>query len=170
MKALEPRRLGTGLALWLLLWLPGAGHGYGLAPGQPAPEFTLSGLNGSTHSLLELTANGPALLVFWSTHCHFCHAMIPELKQLHAAYHERGLTLAAINIGYEDEDEVRRYVNEHELEYLVLNEDARKAALAESYALVGTPTIVLISSTREVLYYGHTLPDLERHLPKADAP
>lgn len=165
MKTLGPQRLGAGLMLLLILWLPGSGIGAGLIEGQTVPAFELSGLDGKTHSLDELTANGPTLIVFWSTHCHFCHAMIPDFKRIHAVYHDRGISFAAVNVGYEDKAEVRRYVKEHGLEYLVLNDDAKKVELAETYALIGTPTIVLVSDEHKVLYYGHTLPDLEPHVP-----
>lgn len=156
----KTERYGPGVMVWLMLWLPAPGFGYGLAAGQPTPHFDLSGLDDESYSLRELTANGPALLVFWSTHCDFCNALIPKFKRVHAAYHERGLTLAAINIGHEDDAEVRRYAKEHELDYLVLNDDESKTELARAYAVVGTPTVVLVSSDGEVRYYGHDLPDL----------
>lgn len=83
---------------------------------------------------------------------------------MHTAYHAQGLTLAAINIGHEDEAEVRRYAKEHEPDYLVLNDDAMKTDLARAYAVVGTPTVVLVSPEGAVLYFGHELPDLPARL------
>lgn len=133
----------------------------GLEVGTQAPGFTLAGLDEELYSLSDLTAHGPALLVFWSTRCHFCHAMIPQFRQVQDRWGPRGLTLAAIDVGYENAAEVTAYVDANDIDYLVLNQDDRKAELVDAYGLIGTPTIVLVSAQGNVLYYGHNLPDLD---------
>lgn len=126
--------------------------------GQKAPEFSINDLQGKPVKLQDLTSKGYVMLIFWSTRCPFCHAMIPAFKQINEKYKARGLTVAALNVGFEEQVEVEAYVMEYGLDYLVLNEDAKKEALAEKYRLVGTPTIQLISPDGMVLYRGHFLP------------
>jgi len=129
--------------------------------GETAPDFTLTDLSDKSHSLEELRKNGNVLLVFWSTKCHVCHAMIPQFKEIHAKYKDKGLTFVAINVGFEDKEEVDDYVFEYKLDYMVLNEDDKKAQVAEDYRLMGTPTIQLIAADGTVTYRGHRIPDLE---------
>jgi len=134
--------------------------------GETAPDFALTDLNNKSHSLADLRQSGHVLLVFWSTKCHVCHAMIPQFQAIHKKYDGKGLTLAAINVGFEDKDEVDDYVFEYKLNYLVLNEDDKKAELAQGYRLVGTPTIQLIAPDGTVKFRGHGIPDLDAIMAK----
>jgi len=134
--------------------------------GQTAPGFTLTDLKKQSHSLESLRKKGHVLLVFWSTKCHICHTMIPNFKAIQTKYGSKGLTLAAINVGFEDKEEVDDYAFEFKLNYLVLNEDNKKEQLAQDYRLVGTPTIQLIAPDGTVKYRGHSIPDLDKLLAK----
>ncbi len=134
----------------------------GPAEGQQAPEFSLTNLQNQAQSLTDLRKDGHVLLVFWSTKCHVCHAMIPRFKEVHEKYGGKGLTLVAINVGFEDKEEVDDYVFEYMLDYLVLNDDNKKAQVAQAYRLVGTPTIQLIAPDGTVKYRGHRIPDLDK--------
>jgi len=127
--------------------------------GEYAPEFNLTDLSGKSHTLAELRAKGPVLLVFWSTKCHVCHAMIPQFKKVHE--NNKNLTFVAINVGFEDKEEVDDYAFEFKLPYLILNEDDKKADVAQAYRLQGTPTMELIDADGKVLYRGHRIPDLD---------
>ena len=127
--------------------------------GEYAPGFELTDLSGKSHSLSELHANGPVLLVFWSTKCHVCHAMIPQFKKVHETY--KNLTFVAVNVGFEDREEVDDYAFEFKLPYLILNEDDKKADVAQAYRLQGTPTIQLVDTEGKVQFRGHRIPDLK---------
>ncbi len=141
-----------------------------LALGQVAPAFALPALSGEVYRLNDMLGQGDVLLVFWSTRGAFCHAMLPSLKALDRRYNNRGLTLAAIDIGDETDAEVRQYVQDYGVPYLVLNDDARKADLIRRYHIIGTPTILLINSAGRVVFNGHHLPDLTRWFPDVTSP
>lgn len=141
-----------------------------LALGQVAPAFALPALSGKVYRLHNMLSQGDVLLVFWSTRGAFCHAMLPALKALDRRYNNRGLTLAAIDIGDENDAEVRQYVQDYGVPYLVLNDDARKAALIRRYHIIGTPTILLINSDGKVVFNDHHLPDLTRWFPDMTSP
>ena len=126
--------------------------------GETAPDFSLTDLNKKVYTLKGLRSKGHVLLVFWSTRCHVCHAMIPQFKKIDAQYKGKGLTFVAINVGFEDRDDVDDYVFEYKLKYLVLNDDDKKAQIAQDYRLIGTPTIELIAPNGKVLYRGYTIP------------
>ena len=130
--------------------------------GQIAPEFSSMDLKGNAYSLKKLREKGHVLVMFWSTRCHVCHALIPDLKRLNQAYKDKGVTLVAINVGFEDKDEVDDYVFENKLNYLVLNQDNTKGDIAEAYRLVGTPTFELIAPDGTVKYRGYRIPNLDQ--------
>lgn len=152
--------LVPGLVLiFTLLVIGTAVSAVGPEVGQTAPEFSLADLSGNQVTLEELRGKGYVMLLFWSTRCHFCHSLLPVFKQVHADHDGKQFTLAAINVGFEDKPEVDAYVLENSIPYLVLNEDDKKASIAESYQLYATPTIMLVSPGGEVVYQGNFVPE-----------
>ena len=76
-----------------------------LSPGQRAPEFTLSDLDGTEVSLAEvLNANESVFIDFWASWCTPCIEDFPELKNLHENYKEHGFEVLTISVDdtYED--------------------------------------------------------------------
>lgn len=130
--------------------------------GQQAPGFTLKALDNQQYSLNQLTNQGHVLLVFWATECVYCYAHIADFKKIHHQYEGKGLTLAAINIGGEYDVEVKEYVTDNELNYLVLSDRLNNLDVAESYRVFGTPTMVLVSPEGKILYRGHKIPELDK--------
>ena len=66
-----------------------------VAPGQPAPDFTLKKTDGSSFSLSEL--KGKYVVVdFWASWCGPCRAAVPELKKIYAAYKDKGLEIVGV--------------------------------------------------------------------------
>ena len=132
----------------------------GPAVGQIAPDFALGNMKKKPQQLSQLVKNGHVLVVFWSTRCPVCRKMTPHFKKIHEHYKAKGLTVVAVNVGPEKHEDDDDYVFQHEINYMVLNDDAKKALVARQYKLIGTPTIKLISPDRKVLYHGHSIPKL----------
>jgi peroxiredoxin len=135
----------------------------GYKVGNTAPEFTLKTLDGTVYSLTGLRKKGHVLLVFWAVKCVYCYAHIKEFNRTHEQFKDK-LTIAAINIGGEYPVEVAEYVKDNKLKYLVLSERLNNLDVGESYRVLGTPTLVLVSPQGKVLFYGHRVPDLKRWL------
>ncbi|HIE38539.1 MAG TPA: redoxin domain-containing protein, partial [Anaerolineae bacterium] len=111
------RALGTtvGLAAGLLvltaavvaMWggtgtLGAAGQASGRPfAGQPAPDFTLSLLDGSTLALSDLRGQ-VAVINFWSTWCPPCEEEMPHLQAIWEEYQAEGVVL--VGIAYDDEE------------------------------------------------------------------
>lgn len=151
------------LCFMMIPLLNQAQAGVGYKVGDTAPGFKLKSLNGKSYSLADLTRKGHVLLVFWAVECVYCYAHIKEYKRIHRQYKNK-LTLAAINIGGEYPVEVSEYVKDNQLEYLILSDRLNNLDVGESYHAVVTPTMVLISPGRKILYNGHKLPDLSNWL------
>jgi len=156
------------VTLLLLLAVAGLSHAdVGYKVGQTAPGFSLKSLQGDTVTLEALRNKGNVLLVFWATECVYCYAHISDFNALHDKYHDNGLTIAAINIAGEYEKEVRTYAKDNGLKYLVLADRLNNIDVAEAYHVIGTPTLVLISPTGKVIYYGYDLSPIKQQLEKS---
>jgi len=132
----------------------------GYKPGQTAPDFKLKSLDGKSHTLTELRKNGHVMLVFWAVECVYCYAHVKDLNALQKKYNGKGLTIVAINIGAEYNDDVAEYVKDNNIKYLVLANRLDNLDVGEAYHSVVTPTIVLVAPGGTVEFYGHTLPKL----------
>ncbi len=138
----------------LVLSKPPTGIGYG----QIAPEFTLTDLHGKKRSLSQLTKKGPVLLIFWSINCRYCHAMIPAFKKVDHDYKPRGLTLVAVNVGQENQAEIKKYAHHHNLTYMILNAEQGQNMVLRLYQLRATPTIKLVATDGTIRFHGYRLP------------
>ena len=70
-----------------------------LPPGQVAPTFTLPDIHGEQVSLLDVLRENKFVLVdFWASWCGPCIASFPALKELYAAYKEKGFEIVTISI------------------------------------------------------------------------
>lgn len=152
-------KYGFILVLCLTFFQAQAAIGYKV--GDTAPEFKLKTLAGKTHTLSSLRKKGHVFLAFWAVECVYCYAHIKEFNRAHDEFKDR-LTVAAINIGGEYPVEVAEYVKDNALKYLVLSERLNNLDVGESYHVLGTPTLVLVSPKGEILFYGHRMPDLSK--------
>ena len=68
-----------------------------LAPGDPAPDFSLARLDGADWRLEEEEAEGPLLLAFIETDCPTCRLTVPYLKRLAEALGPEGHRVVVIS-------------------------------------------------------------------------
>ncbi len=141
-----------------------ASQDVGYKVGQTAPEFQLKSLAGKTWTLAALRNKGYVMLVFWAVDCVYCYAHVKDFNALHAKYKDKGLTIAAINIGAEYDDDVAEYVKDNNIKYLVLSNRLDNLDVAEAYHSVVTPTMVIVSPEGKVVYYGYSLPDISKFI------
>ena len=137
-----------------------------LKAGDPAPEFTLQDLSGKKHALRDLRAKGPVLLFFWSTECGYCRVMAPKVQRLHAERAASGLTVAGIDIDFKMRAEVEEFVRERKLDFLILHGSLDNADVVEAYGVPGTPTLALVGRNGRLAYYGFSLDEAVRSIPK----
>lgn len=136
----------------------------GYKVGQIAPEFKLKSLAGKTHSLTSLRKKGHVMLVFWAVECVYCYVHVKDFNALHEKYNNKGLTIAAINIGAEYNDDVAEYVKDNNIKYLILSNRLDNLDAGEAYHAVVTPTMVVIDPKGKVVFYGHSIPKLSKFI------
>jgi len=115
--------------------------------GRPAPDFTLTMLDGGVQRLRDLKGT-PVLLEFWAPWCSGCLQNIPALKQLHAEYGSRILFIAAS--AEHGRKTLDAFIKHHQLPYPVAlsNQGALNA-----YRASAIPATVLIDAAGTIRYY-----------------
>jgi peroxiredoxin len=107
-----------------------------LAPGSPAPEFTLESVNGESVRLSDF--HGQTVLIhFWATWCGPCKITMPWLVDLQSKYTARGFRVLAIAL---DDDatkvEIGEFADQLHVNFPVLIGNEK---IAEAY--VGVPAM-----------------------------
>lgn len=76
--------------------------------GHPAPDFTLTDLEGNTVTLSDF--RGKVVFInFWASWCPPCRAEMPEIEAVYQEYKDKGVVFISVNI-QEDESIVREFV------------------------------------------------------------
>ena len=115
-------------------------HELGLEPGTRAPAFVSATTAGASVSLDDLLAPGlPLLLVFTSSSCGPCSALLPAIAGWQSAHADR-LTIAVAHGS--DRDTSRAAAEEHGLDRLLVDQELK---VFEAYEASSTPNAVLVS-------------------------
>lgn len=107
---------------------------------KPAPDVTLSLLNGESMKLRDLQGR-VVLLNFWATWCVPCIEEIPSLQKLSQAYADRGLVVVGAAVESEPED-IKKFVAKHQMTYpIALGDDRLQKAFP---GVTGLPTTFIL--------------------------
>ena len=121
--------------------------------GQPAPDFTLTGIDGEPFTLSEYDTQGKyTVLDFWGSWCGPCIAGIPEMKKQYEQYRNR---LEIIGIACKDKETAwRAAVAEHGLPWIqVINDEtSAESNVAVRYAVGAYPTKIILSPDKTILF------------------
>jgi thiol-disulfide isomerase/thioredoxin len=112
----------------------------------PASDFALQSLDGEQIQLADLRGHW-VVINFWATWCAPCVAELPLLQQL-AEHHGDQLAVLAINMR-EDEDQVRAFVEQHNISLPVLLEPDDQTLI--NYGVQGLPLSIVVSPQGEVV-------------------
>jgi peroxiredoxin len=109
---------------------------------KPAPDFTLTSLQGKSVTLSSLQGK-VVVLDFWATWCPPCRASLPHTQGMSQSANTRAgdLVVLAVN-AREDATTVRSFLKQHGYTFTVLM-DTQGAAM-EKYGVSGIPTFVVI--------------------------
>ncbi len=112
-------------------------------PGDPAPRFRLSDLEGRPRSLDEILGAGPALLVFFKVTCPVCQFTLPFIERLYRAAGGSGFQFFAVS--QDPEAPTRHFLREFGVTFSVLlDEEAKGYATSNAFGITHVPTAFLV--------------------------
>jgi peroxiredoxin len=128
-----------------------------LRTGQPAPQFSLRGIDENTYSLENFSESKILLVVFICNHCPYVKARIGDLVRLQSKFSTDDLTILGINSNdpnYENEgfDNMIKFGREYKLNFPYLIDETQ--TIAKSYGAVCTPDPFLFDDKRRLRYHG----------------
>lgn len=107
--------------------------------GGPAPDWTLTDLEGRSVSLAELRGK-PIVLDFWATWCTPCEFQIPILNEVNERYGDR-VAIVGVAVDVDGREVVAPFAKERKISYRVLLGDEE---LAQRYGARGFPSLYVI--------------------------
>lgn len=120
---------------------PQQAPGASVVRGVAAPDFTLTGLDGSSITLSSL--RGKVVLVnFWATWCPPCRQEIPSMEKLWQQFGKDGMVILAISVDKGSSDDLKAFVKETGMTFPVFrdNEGGKLGKVAEGmYGITGVP-------------------------------
>ena len=143
--------------------------------GSPAPDFSLTGVDGSTYTLKDFAEAKILVVVFTCNHCPTAQYYEERLKQLVTDYKDKGVALVAImpndpksvrldELGWTDlsdsfaEMKIRAAERHFNFPYL---DDGDTESVARTYGPVATPQAFVFDAGRKLRYVG-AIDDSER--------
>jgi len=124
-----------------------AGNALAVQTGKPAPDFTLSDIDGNKVRLADLKGK-VVVLNFWSTSCAPCVAEIPSLNTLYRDLKGSGLTVLGISLDRTVKP-VRELAEKQHIAYPLLM-DSLQEVYFDTYALFGQPVSMVIDRSGTV--------------------
>lgn len=124
-----------------------------IAVGAAPIPFALQDLEGKTVKLSDFLGKKAVLLGFWSFFCGPCREEMPVLDELAKKFGPQGLEVVTVNLdGPKLEKAVRKYMEAGPYSFRVLWEEFEGTAYktADSYGVLGTPSVLLISKAGKV--------------------
>ncbi len=112
----------------------------------PAPALQGTLLRGGSFDLAGQDKH-PTLVYFFAPWCTFCAASSDNLVRLRRLRSEESLTIVAVALAWDDIDEVRDYVDRHEVDLPVVLGDRR---IAEDWQVYAFPTYYVLDSEHSV--------------------
>ncbi len=136
--------------------------------GDPAPDFSLTGVDGRNYTLADFKGAPVLMVIFLSNHCPYSHAAETRLLPMVAEMTPRGLAVVAINpnnpeavnldeLGYtkysDSYDEMKVYAKEKGFTFPYLYDGATQRT-AKAYGCLCTPHVFIFDSARRLRYNG----------------
>lgn len=120
--------------------------------GEPAPDWSLKGLDGKTYRLSGFRGR-PVLLSFFASWCAPCAEEAPMLeKGFWQRYRDQGLVVIGVNTNEEGDHErlAREFVRQHGVTYPTVIDG--NEAVARDYGVTALPTVAVVDRAGKLVY------------------
>jgi peroxiredoxin len=119
-------------------------------PGDPAPDFSLADMGGTTRTLSEFAGEKVVLLDFWSIYCVACLQEMPHLVELYEKYKDQGFEIYGIDLDSFSPRRVQKFIDglQYKIPYPVMID--RKREVAGAYKVGMLPTTILVGKDGKI--------------------
>jgi peroxiredoxin len=123
-----------------------------------ANDFSLTGVDGATHALVDYSAADALAVVFSCNHCPYVQAWEGRMMELQRDLGPRGFRLVAINANdaashpVDSFEEMRRRAEQQGFNFDYLHDETQEVARA--YGAQRTPEVFLFDRDRRLVYHG----------------
>ena len=122
--------------------------------GNPAPDFTVTDVDGNTHRLYDYLEEGKAVVLdFYYTTCVPCQFYSPQVNLAYSKYGCNTANVIFLSLDYNDTNaEVIAYDNEYSIEYPSISGlEGGGNAVVNDYNIIGFPTFYVIDSSKTII-------------------
>lgn len=134
----------------------------------PAPELNLPGVDDKTYRLDDFADARVLVVIFTCNHCPTAQAYEERIIRLHADYHDKGVSLAAISpndplavrldeLGYTDIgdsfEDVKRHAKRRGFKFPYLY-DGETQRVSTAFGVLATPHVFIFDRQRKLRYNG----------------
>lgn len=117
----------------------------------PAPDFTLTDVNGNQITLSDMLKTGPVYMESWDLPCVNCIAELDALMPVYDSLKDRGLQIIALSVDQSaDEARVKSFVASKKWPYVCLLDQQEN--VMNSYGIVVKPTAYLINQNSQIVF------------------
>lgn len=126
-----------------------SGPALALEVGEPAPRFSLSGLDRDKKVELNQFARQLVYVDFWASWCVPCRQSFPWMNQLQAKYKAQGLRVVAVNLDAKRGD-AEKFLHDNAADFTIAFDPDGQTPRA--YGVKGMPTSLLLDRDGRVLF------------------
>jgi len=115
--------------------------------GKPAPDFTVTDVEGKTLKLSSLRGK-PVLLDFCASWCGPCRMELPHVQELYQEYHAKGLEVIGLSSDATEAD-LTKWLKEEKVTFRAAWLDPSNSAsrkISEAYNVTGIPRVLVIDA------------------------
>jgi len=128
---------------------------------DPAPDFSLQDLNGTTITLSQFKNKKSVMMIFWTTWCPFCQEQLKVIQSRFNEIIKDGIEILAIDV-QERQNKIISFVRNRKFPFKVLLDN--DAEVAGKYGLFGVPTYVIVDKSGNIVYKDNIFPEYKKLL------
>jgi len=120
-----------------------------ILPGDIAPDFTATDMDGNEFSLHEDASELPVVIDFWATWCPPCVMEFPLLEDFHQAHEGEVTVLAVTSEDTDNEQEINDFLEENDVTFRIIHDPSRE--IMEQYYVRAIPFVVVVDTSGTVV-------------------